>query len=81
MIPPEHKVQKKTGERAERHNGDETVDVLDSILIQKYASEKTTLDERQLYVGDVNDDGQVDVLDAADIQKHAAEKLSEFKKK
>ena len=62
-------------------NGDETVDVLDSIMVQKYASEKTTLDERQQYVGDVNDDGQVDVLDAADIQKYAAEKLSEFKKK
>jgi hypothetical protein len=62
-------------------NGDETVDVLDSIMVQKYAAEKTTLDERQQYVGDVNDDGQVDVLDAADIQKYAAEKLSEFKKK
>jgi hypothetical protein len=50
-------------------------------MVQKYASEKTTLDERQQYVGDVNDDGQVDVLDAADIQKYAAEKLAEFKKK
>ena len=62
-------------------NGDETVDVLDSIMIQKYASEKAELDERQLYVADVNDDGQVDVLDASDIQKYAAEKLTEFKKK
>ena len=62
-------------------NGDGSVDTLDAIIVQKYAAEKTTLNERQLYVGDVNDDGYIDVLDAAMIQKYAVEKLSGFKKK
>lgn len=62
-------------------NGDKYVDALDAVVVQKFAAEKTRLDERQLYVGDVNNDGNVDVLDAADIQKFAAEKISEFKKK
>ena len=62
-------------------NNDGHVDTLDSIIAQKCASEKITLDEYQLYVGDVNDDGKVDILDAAEIQKFAAEKISEFRKK
>ena len=62
-------------------NGDGYVDVLDATLVQKYSSEKTKLNVRQLYVADVNNDGIVDVLDAATIQKYAVEKISEFKKK
>ena len=62
-------------------NGDGYVDVLDATLVQKYSSEKTKLNDRQLYVADVNNDGIVDVLDAATIQKYAVEKISEFKKK
>lgn len=62
-------------------NDDGFIDVSDAVLVQKYASGRITLDERQLYVGDVNDDGNIDVLDAADIQKFAAERISEFKKK
>lgn len=62
-------------------NLDGNVDVLDATYVQKYSSDKTTLNERQKYVGDVNNDGNVDVLDAADIQKYSADKISEFKKK
>ena len=62
-------------------NNDGYIDTLDAVLVQKYASGRITLDERQLYVGDVNDDGTVDILDATQIQKYAAEKISEFKKK
>ncbi len=62
-------------------NGDNTVDVLDAAMVQKYASGMTELTEDQLYSADVNDDNNVDVLDAADIQKYAAGKITEFKKK
>lgn len=62
-------------------NGDGEVDVLDAAVVQKYAADKTELDERQLYVGDVNDDNKVDILDAIDIQKYAADIITEFKKK
>ncbi len=62
-------------------NGDNNVDSLDAVLVQKYASQKATFDERQLYVADVNDDGYVDILDATEIQKYAVEKIREFKKK
>lgn len=62
-------------------NGDNAVDTLDAVLIQKYAVEKTEFDERQLYVGDVNNDGDVNVLDASDVQKFSVGKITEFKKK
>ncbi len=62
-------------------NDDGYVNALDAVIVQKCASGRITLDERQTYVGDVNDDGNIDVLDAADIQKFAAERISEFKKK
>lgn len=60
-------------------NGDRNVDVLDAVLIQKYAAEKTELTEEQIKLGDVNNDGVVDTLDAVQIQKFAAGKISEFK--
>ena len=62
-------------------NGDGFVDVLDATLVQKYSSEKSKFNDRQIYVADVNDDGNVDVLDAATIQKYAADKIQEFRKK
>ncbi len=62
-------------------NLDGSVDVLDAIMIQKYAVDKAKLSDIQLEVGDVNNDGNVDVLDATDIQKYSVEKIKEFKKK
>lgn len=62
-------------------NNDKRVDILDSALVQKYASDKTDLTEKQKDLADVNDDGNVDILDAADIQKYASEIITEFKKK
>ncbi len=62
-------------------NRDGKIDVLDAILAQKYATEKTTLTDEQIFLGDVNGDGFVDVLDATLIQKYAAERISEFPKK
>lgn len=62
-------------------NGDKKVDVLDAVMVQKYAVDKTQLTPVQLYAADVNNDNNVDILDAADIQKFAAEKITEFKKK
>ena len=62
-------------------NRDGNIDVLDAITAQKFAAEKASLDDEQIYIGDVNNDGNVDVLDAILIQKYAAEKISEFPKK
>ena len=62
-------------------NRDGNIDVLDAITAQKFAAEKASLDDEQMYIGDVNNDGNVDVLDAILIQKYAAEKISEFPKK
>ena len=54
---------------------------MDSILIQRYTTDKVELTDEQLYVADVNDDGQVDVIDAMQIQKYSVEKITEFDKK
>ena len=62
-------------------NNDGIVDVMDSILIQRYTTDKVELTDEQLYVADVNDDGQVDVIDAMQIQKYSVEKITEFDKK
>ena len=62
-------------------NRDGYIDVLDAIAAQKFAAEKASLDDEQMYIGDVNNDGNVDVLDAILIQKYSAEKISEFPKK
>ena len=62
-------------------NNDKRVDILDSAMVQKYASDKTDLTDKQKILADVNDDGNVDVLDAATIQKYAADKIQAFKKK
>lgn len=62
-------------------NNDNAVDVLDSIMIQKYAVDKQQLTDEQKYYADVNNDGDVNVFDAIDIQKFAAGKITEFKKK
>ena len=59
-------------------NGDNTVDILDAAMIQKYAAGKAELNDNQRFFGDVNKDGNVDVLDAALIQKYAAGKISFF---
>lgn len=62
-------------------NGDRVVDVLDALMIQKYAVDKAVLTDAQKYVADVNNDGNVDVLDATAIQKFSVDKLKEFIKK
>ena len=62
-------------------NGDNSVDVLDAAVVQKYAAGKTDLTAEQLYAADVNGDNNADVLDAAMIQKYAAGKITEFPKK
>ena len=59
-------------------NGDNSVDVLDAAMIQKYAAGKADLTAEQLTAGDVNGDHNVDVLDAAMIQKYAAGKINHF---
>lgn len=61
-------------------NGDNVVDIMDSIIVQKYAAGKQILDAEQLALADVNADGTVDILDAMDIQKFASGKITEFKK-
>ena len=53
-------------------NGDDSVDVFDSLMIQKYASGVLELDEQQLALADINGDGSVDILDAMAIQKIAS---------
>ena len=62
-------------------NDDESIDVLDAVMVQKYASGKTTLTEDQISAADVNFDGVADTLDAVQIQKFASGKISEFKMK
>lgn len=62
-------------------NGDNTVDVLDAAVVQKYAVGKGSISTEQIAAADVNNDGNVDVLDAADIKKYAAGIITEFKKK
>lgn len=53
-------------------NGDNTVDILDATVIQKYAADKTDLSYEQEPIADVNGDYFVDVIDATEIQKYAA---------
>lgn len=62
-------------------NGDNSIDVLDATVVQKYASGKVDLTDEQITAADVNNDGVADILDAADIQKHAVGKITDFKKK
>ena len=62
-------------------NNDGVVDVMDSIMIQRYTTDEVELTDDRLYVADVNNDGQVDVIDAMQIQKFSVEKISEFEKK
>ena len=62
-------------------NNDGVIDIMDSILVQKYTSDEAELTPEQLEAADVNGDGSVDVLDAMDIQKYASDKISEFSKK
>lgn len=50
-------------------NNDGTIDVLDSLIIQKYAVEKVELTDVELARADVNHDNYVDVIDALLIQK------------
>ena len=61
-------------------NGDNKIDVFDSLIIQKHAAGTQTLSEEQLALADVNGDGNVDILDAMEIQKFASGKITEFKK-
>ena len=53
-------------------NGDNTVDILDATVIQKYAADKTYLSYEQEPIADVNGDHFADVIDATEIQKYAA---------
>ncbi len=76
-IPYEEPVTAKIGDV----NGDDSIDVLDAIVIQKYTVDKVELTDEQKYVADVNNDGNVDILDAADIQKFSVDKIKEFNKK
>ena len=62
-------------------NLDGTVDVMDAVMIQLYATDNASFDDTQKYAADVNDDGNIDVLDAMDIQKFVSSKITEFKKK
>lgn len=59
-------------------NFDNTVDIMDSLMVQKYASGKLDLTDEQLDRADVNGDWYVDVIDAMDIQKLATGKISSF---
>lgn len=59
-------------------NNDGTVDILDAILIQKYAGEKIQLTDEQIHIADVNNDGNADTLDAILIQEFAAGIITEF---
>lgn len=56
-------------------NGDGAVDVLDAVMVQKYAVELIELNDQQLIIGDVNGDGVVDALDAALIQQYTVGKI------
>ena len=62
-------------------NNDGVVDVMDSIMIQRFTTESVELTDDQKYAADVNNDGEVDIIDAMQIQKHTVEKLDEFEKK
>ncbi len=62
-------------------NFDGTVDVMDAVMVQLYATDNASLDDNQKYIADVNDDGNIDVLDAMDIQKFVSSIITEFKKK
>lgn len=53
-------------------NGDGIVDILDSIMIQKYTSGKTEFTPEQIAAADYNRDGNVDILDASAIQRDSA---------
>lgn len=53
-------------------NDDNEIDVLDALMVQKYAAETIVFSEVEFARADVNRDGYADVLDALLIQKHAA---------
>ena len=53
-------------------NGDNVVDILDAVLVQKYSAAKIVLSADQLLAADMNNDGVIDILDATAIQKRAA---------
>ena len=53
-------------------NGDGIVDILDSIMIQKYTSGKMEFTPEQIAAADYNRDGNVDILDASAIQRDSA---------
>lgn len=55
-------------------NRDGSVDVLDSIDIQKYTIEKIEFDDEQVSIADLNNDGEINVLDALVIQKYVVGK-------
>lgn len=61
-------------------NGDNSVDVLDATLIQKYTVDKAELTDEQVASADVNNDNIVDILDATDIQKFSVDKITGFKR-
>ena len=53
-------------------NGDESVDIADSLMIARYDAGLIQLDENQLSVSDVNKDDSVDIADALMIARYDA---------
>jgi hypothetical protein len=53
-------------------DNNDSVDVFDAVIIQKYLVNAKTLTDIQLVCADVNQDGDVDIFDATLIQKHIA---------
>ena len=49
-------------------NGDNDVNVLDAVDIQKYSSDNLVFTDEQKHTGDYNKDGVCDILDATAIQ-------------
>ena len=61
--------------------GDNIVDILDAVRVQKYTVEKVAFTDEQKRCADVNDDGVIDILDTTMIQKFAVDRITSFKKK
>lgn len=55
-------------------NLDDTSDINDATLIQKYLAKKSTLSNKQIFVADTNEDETVDINDVTMIQKILAKK-------
>lgn len=54
-------------------NGDNTISVIDTILVMKHIINSNTLSPEQLSVADVDSNGIISVIDVMLIQKYALE--------